>query len=157
MTETFEPLTITPDSDEIPSCKTCGAIIEWSGRGRKPEHCTKHRKGSARSVTGTPSTSTDKIIDALGELYVAVGFGVSFIDNFDGMTITQASGNLAESWRPLIDNDPKIKKALSKLVEASGWGGVLIAHAMVAAPIVAHHSNGALDRFFNPQEPIRAE
>lgn len=126
---------------DIPTCQECGVIINWSGRGKKPLFCSAHKSGKSRSSTGVTSVATDKIIDALTETYAAIGMGIAFtIDGQDGQQIVMNAPKLAESWRDLLDNDPKVKKALQKLVQASGWSTVMVAHITVAAPIVMRHT-----------------
>lgn len=76
---------------------------------------------------------------AIADMYRGIGMGLTFVDPFDGMTIAEGSDKLAHSWIVLAESNPKMKAFLVKLATGGGWGAVIIAHAMVAYPILAHH------------------
>lgn len=87
------------------------------------------------------SKETDVIIAALGQTYVIAAQVVSLFNIKDGLAIGQRIPELTESWRKLLDDDPKLRKRMLGMAKASGWGAVFAAHAMVALPIIANHKD----------------
>lgn len=75
----------------------------------------------------------------LVDLYVSIGtIAVTPIDPLAGALFVARSDELAQTWIDLAETNPKVKKALQKLVEAGGWGGVVIAHGMLLMPVLAN-------------------
>lgn len=93
---------------------------------------------------------TQKIINALTRSYTAAGVGLATAGKLkgsdslvaDGAVLIGSANELAESWRELLDNDPKVRKALKKLIETSGWTAVIMAHGGLIATI-AKENHGA--------------
>jgi hypothetical protein len=73
-------------------------------------------------------------------MYRGLGFAVGMLDQFDGIALAQGADSLAHSWIVLAQTDPKVRKFLQKVTTGSGWGAVILAHALVAMPIVQHHN-----------------
>lgn len=135
-----EPLT----TDTRFSCEVCGTPLTYAGKGRYPKYCNEHKpKPPSQGGTGTSirATNVDTLIGQMTELYQAVGMGLSFVPPLaiDGMTVTAHSVQLAESWRPLIQRDPKIRKFWEKVCTGGGWGTVLMAHSVVVLAIMQAH------------------
>jgi len=133
--ETFDTETLYP-------CSKCGLPLEYAGRGRKPTVCKRGEgcRANEGSVTARrTSGDVEKIRQGMLELYLTVGIGVNFFDQFDGMVVAQNAPKLADSWAALAEKDPKVRKALMKMLTGTSWSAVLIAHAMVAVPIMQHH------------------
>ncbi len=125
------------------SCETCGVEIFYAGRGRKPRYCDSHRKSAPKSTGSAPRRdSTDSLIESITQLYQGVGMALSFHPKTttDGMMWTSQAEMMAESWRTLIDRDPKVRKMWVKLCQGSGYGAVIAAHAMVVYPIMQNHN-----------------
>lgn len=88
-------------------------------------------------------SDTELIITALTQLYVSVGQGVFiFVNQQDGRTIVREAEDLAESWRQLLDNDPKLRRIMKGMIKGGGWGTVITAHLAVAMPIISNHEGG---------------
>lgn len=146
ITESTADLNPEPDMSEVipPTCSECGRLLVWSGRGRKPSKC-KRGEGCKETepvivgARGGPKNEIDRIRQGMTELYVTVGLGLSFVDQFDGFTVGQNASTLAESWCKLAEQDPKVRKALMRLLTGTSWSGVIAAHVMVAVPILQHH------------------
>jgi len=135
--DTTEPAT----SDEL-SCVVCAAPLFYGGRGRKPKYCDDHKP--IRTATGTGKGSAkniDVLIAQMTDLYLTMSAGLSFIPaaQADGMIIAVEANRLAESWRPLILRDPKIRQFWEKVCTGGGWGTVLMAHGMIAMAIANNH------------------
>jgi hypothetical protein len=55
------------------------------------------------------------------------------------MMIAASATQLAESWRPLLESDPKVRKFWQKITTGGGWGAVTLAHGMLAIGIMRAH------------------
>lgn len=103
----------------------------------RDEPTEKEIKDAAPKVKSKPDT--ELIIKALTKTYVGVGVGVGFFSPMDSMAIVSNAEDLAESWRTLLDNDPKMRRIMKKFTESSGWGSVVAAHGLVATQIMKNH------------------
>ena len=80
-----------------------------------------------------------KLHEQVTDLYVTLGtMVVTPIDRLAGYLLVEQAEALAQTWIDLAETNPAVKRALSKLVEAGGWGGVLVAHGMVMMPVLAN-------------------
>jgi hypothetical protein len=73
-------------------------------------------------------------------MYRGIAFGVGLLDQFDGMALANGADSLAHSWIVLAQTDPKVRKFLQRITTGSGWGAVILAHTIVALPIIQHHN-----------------
>lgn len=133
---------IVTNGDTAPyRCEICLSPLSYGGRGRPPTRCDEHRRQKAKTnAPKSPSGSMRGVEEGLRELYTFIGMGVSMVDPIDGMTIASQADKLAHSWILAAESNPKLKKTLIKLTQGSGIGAVVIAHAMVAYPILEHHN-----------------
>lgn len=99
---------------------------------------------AAAPEPGKSKPETELILDALERIYAGVGIGIAFVPSLaaDGMIVASSATDLAESWRDLLDNDPKVRKILRKLLKSSAWGTVITAHMAVAVAIAKNHPEG---------------
>jgi hypothetical protein len=135
---------IAANGDAAPyRCEVCGMALHYGGRGRPPVRCDEHKKQRASSNGSNPKRPSGvgmKVLEEqLADMYRFVGMGLSMVDQFDGMTIAASADNLAHSWVVAAETNPKLKKFLIKLTTGTGVGGVILAHALVAFPIMEHH------------------
>lgn len=80
-----------------------------------------------------------KLHEQLTELYVSIGtIAITPLDPLAGALFVARSDELAQTWVDLAETNPAVKRALQKLVEAGGWGGVVIAHGMLLFPVLAN-------------------
>jgi len=117
-------------------------LVRTHARGAPPKYCDEHRKGpksSGGGVSGGRATNTDKLVAGIKQLYMQLGGVLSFVNAADGMQIAANADTLGESWRGLIERDVNVRKMWEKMLTGSGWSGVIVAHAMVAYPILANH------------------
>lgn len=82
---------------------------------------------------------TELILKSLLKSYVGMGMAISIVAPQDGMIVVQNAEDLTESWRMLLDNDPKLRRIMKKAIQGSGWGAVISAHLAVAVPIISNH------------------
>ena len=140
-------LVITEPSDDKPPsgdmfCEVCGVALEYSGRGRKPKRCLEHRANkNSSSGGGTKVKNVDAMVEAIEEFYLTISTVVGFVPGGqqDMMEIAGNSHKLAMSWEGLLKNDPKVYKMWQRILGGSGWGAVMMSHAMVAYPILMNH------------------
>ncbi len=138
----------TPPSDvltnNVPngySCRECGTPLVYSGKGRPPTLCDEHKpKAQQRQSVGRKTTSVDTLVAQITDLYLGVAVATTMFAPIDGTIIGENATKLGESWRSLIERDPKVRKFWEKALTGSGYGAVLIAHAMVAIPIMSNHN-----------------
>lgn len=82
-----------------------------------------------------------KLEQQLAAFYVDIGiYGGMFTGKrgmLTGTVISANAGMLAGSWVDLAERDPAVKRALTNLVQSSGWAGVLGAHVAVILPVLA--------------------
>ena len=134
-----------PPNDGL-KCIACAAdgvftpLVRTHARGAPPRYCDDHKKNKGSSeVRSGRATNTDKLVEGIKTLYMQVGMVISFVAVDDGTIIAANAETLGESWRSLIERDPKVRKMWEKMLIGSGWSGVIVAHAMVAYPIMSNH------------------
>jgi hypothetical protein len=79
------------------------------------------------------------ILKSLEKFYFSAGVMIRIVDMRDGLLICTSADTLAESWRTVLDNDPKLRRMMKNFIKSSGWGSVVTAHLMVALPIMENH------------------
>lgn len=84
-------------------------------------------------------TSLEILEEKLTEHFIGLSMMVSMVDEFDGAVLANGSPRLASAYTKLAAENPKVKKALEGMMEASAWGEVIIATTMVVVPIAKHH------------------
>lgn len=82
---------------------------------------------------------TELILKSLAKSYALIAQFVMLVSIEDAALIARNIDDMVESWRQLLDDDPKLRKTMLKLVKSSGWGTVITAHLAVALPIAANH------------------
>jgi hypothetical protein len=90
-------------------------------------------------TAGPTKSSLTKLGKSLKETYETIGGMVLLFDAPCGTAVIENAENMARSLDVLAQNNPKVKEALLKLTEASGWGQVIVAHAPVMLAVYAHH------------------
>lgn len=122
------------------SCEVCSIPIVYSGRGPYPKFCDDHKKQPAKSRKS--GKNVDTLIEQIGELYMATGALLSMFPATatDSMLVASSATTLAESWRPLIESDAKVRKFFERLVTGGGWGAVIMAHGTLSIGIMRAHN-----------------
>jgi hypothetical protein len=155
---------ITPNTDVPPAddltCEECGTPLTYAGRGRKPRYCAEHRKQPAANPRKVPSGrigSTDALVNQISNLYMVLGtvLGMSKATTFDGMIVASNAAELAESWRPILDSNPKVRAFWEKASTTGNLSVLIGAHIGVILPIMAHHGIGP--KFMQPTQTVGSE
>jgi len=87
------------------------------------------------------NTQVNLIIKSLEKTYATTGLMLAVVSPQDGQIIASNASDLAESWRSLLENNPKVRSSFMKMIESSGWSSVIFAHLMVAGPIIKNHKD----------------
>lgn len=113
-------------------------------------------KSKAKENTGNGSnTDTDtlpekheltpalrKLKSQIAELYVSVGLMVMPVERLGGALLAKQSEDLADDWARLAESDPEVKRILTKVVSAGGWGSVVMGHAMIGMAVLVNRGVG---------------
>lgn len=122
------------------SCEVCGTPLTYAGKGRYPRFCADHKPNASSSPKAKGGVPVDILIEQITQLYVGVSVGMTFTPYaMDGMVVADNASKLAESWRPLILRDARIRKFWEKVCTGGGWGQVVFAHGVVAMQIAQIH------------------
>lgn len=140
----------TQPNDEVTAkgdleCVECGTPLSYGGRGRRPKYCSEHKPTPGNSnTTKSPrkNANIDSLVQSIETMYMTVGTGLTMlpVTQNDGMLVANSAGTLAESWRPLLERDPKVRKFWEKTFTVSGYGALMAAHLMVILPIAQAHN-----------------
>lgn len=148
----ISPVLPDPDGDTEFSCQKegCGKPLTYSGRGRHPKFCDEHRGSSSGAGTRQRRQS---LAPRLENAFMALGLGLSMVNQQDATIIAQNANNMAVAWDALANENPKIRRALERALSASAWGGVLAASLPVIMGIGMNH--GLIPNLFpaQSQEP----
>lgn len=80
-----------------------------------------------------------KLEGQLRELYETLAvIAISPFDQLAGTLVHHRAGELAEAWIDLAERDARVKKTLERLLEATGWGGIVAIHAAIIIPVIAN-------------------
>jgi hypothetical protein len=147
MTDTIMPdLTVTfldnvpesgnPGPSDILACETCGEPLTYGGRGRKPRFCPEHRRNKSATGTGARSGSTvalvERAVSELSSAYRLASLGISkFVDPTSGSVVAEKADALAESWRPLLETNKKLRDAFAKTESAAAYLPLIAVHGDV--------------------------
>lgn len=107
-----------------------------------PETAKPKPKASVRKPPASSSRRAANLgilEEKLTEHFIGLSMMVSVFDDFDGAVIATNSPRLAAAYTKLAAENPKVKKALEGMMEASAWGEVVIATTMTVVPIMKHH------------------
>ena len=144
-------------------CQSCGLPIsdELSGGRRRKYHdeCRPKQQATTGKSGRAGGVNIDNLIQQMGSFYRNVGIGVTFLPTCqpDGMAITVEAGNLAESWRPLIEQDKRIRDLWVKITTGSGWGTMIMVHGGLALTIASHHGFQLPGMKAVPQQEVPAD
>lgn len=101
-----------------------------AARKREPKDKAPRAPRPARSKPLKP-----RLLEAIG----GVGLVVSVVHAGDGQAILAGAENLAGALDNLAQENDAVKRALEAALTGSAWGGVIIATAAIALPIMANH------------------
>lgn len=84
---------------------------------------------------------TELILKSLAKTYTMIAQFVMLANMQDGMVIASNVDEMCESWRQLLDDNPKLRKRMMAITQSAGWGTVVTAHLAVALPIAMNHKD----------------
>lgn len=88
----------------------------------------------------TPTTRATSLEKRLTELYVSLGTLVIVADPVCGTAVIQQAPETAAALDTLAKENPKVKRALEKMLAGGAWGSVVMAHFPIITTILAHHN-----------------
>lgn len=147
----------TPPRD-VPVCEECGEpITSWKGKGRRPRFHPEHRptKSSAgprgERVPQSGKTKAEREADALATSFLTsckrLALIVGTVEPYDGFALMAGAPELSRQYGAILATHDTLRK---KMQQTSGSGSILgfvLAAALIAAPILAHH--GVIPREVN--------
>lgn len=95
------------------------------------------KRDRSKATTTTRASSLEK---RLTEMYVSIGTMVVVADLTCGTAIITSAPDTAAALDALAKENPKVKRALEKMLAGGAWGGVLMAHAPIITTVLAHHN-----------------
>ena len=134
-----------PENDVEPlRCTECGETLEYSGRGRKPTKCDKHKGSASRSGSSAPrQTAWPKAstVESALRMYLGMlGAGVAFIDPFDGRCIAKGKDDVAKELVNVARSHKDFRKVLEAISTPGEYAPLMAALMPVLVPIMAHHN-----------------
>lgn len=145
----------TPPSDVVVSnnpttdlsCINCGTALTYGGRGRKPKYCANCKPTASSGSTSTRApraNSIDMLVSNISDFYRTIGIGLTIYPptSYDGLVVAESADKLGESWRKLLESNPKVRKYWEKAFTAGSYGFLVSAHLGVLIPILQHHGIG---------------
>jgi len=118
-----------PGSEEAPKDRPADAP--------PPPDAPPKREKRERAIPAPRTTSLEK---RLTELYVSLGSLVVVADPTCGQAVIAAAPETAAALEALAKENPKVRKALEKMLAGGAWGGVLMAHFPIVVTVLAHHN-----------------
>lgn len=82
-------------------------------------------------------TKSDKIRSSLTDLYNMIGMGALTVDPIYGQYVMDQSDAMADAWMEVAESNPKVMGFLTRFTEGAGIGTLVMAHIMLAAPLLA--------------------
>lgn len=99
----------------------------------------KTPKKKRRRSSGGSKPTYAQIESALDSIWVIGGGSLMAFDPYCGSVLVTKGPEVTKALIELARVNPAVKRALEGLVTTSAWGGVAVAAAGVALPIMGHH------------------
>jgi len=124
-------------------CQVCNTPLTYSGRGRHPKFCDEHKPGRGSSTTSTRKSSAgtvaliDRAITEIASAYSLAAQGLKFFgQDHAGTIVYDKREYLAESYRPLLEVNKKVRDLFAKTEKAVAILPIIVAHAEITAAIM---------------------
>ena len=125
----------TADPLDCPMCDFHGK----TPRGLKKHMTMTHGVTAEKEDAKPRATRAPKFEKSLTEFYTTIGTAVMLINESDGAAIISNAENCAQALDKLAAENPKVRRALQKMLTGSAVGGVVIAHAPIVLALAANH------------------
>ena len=100
----------------------------------------KTRRPYGVEIPAPPGSRSSSLEKKLTDLYITLGTGIVMFDSTCGTTIIAQAPETAAALDTLAKENPKVKRALERLVAGGAWGAVVTAHFPILATLAAHHN-----------------
>lgn len=137
-----DPEPIINDAN-VKRCKTCGDPVEYSGRGKPPQYCAKHkpaRSSSGTRVSGGTSKDAAVAAEVLTQINSMIALALMIAPEPFKMEKTgTALSDSADKFKPqaeqALQSSPALARAIARAGGVSGGAGLIIAYGMLAATL----------------------
>jgi hypothetical protein len=128
-----------PPADETPRIKPDEDVPGGANGGGGAGSASTAAPPPPESAPKSRGPGMRKLETQLRETYETLAVVAVFpFDNLAGSLLHAKAGELAASWVDLAERDTRVKRTLERLMEATGWGGVVMAHAAIVIPVIAN-------------------
>lgn len=146
----------TVDDSDLPICDICDREVPLSPAGRRMKRHKECRASSGvPSGSGTTGAWQKRLEAGLTDMGQGLGMVIGIVDAYDGQVIQQGIPTLAHALIRPAEQNAKVRKALTQMVEGGVWGAVLVAAFPIVIPILIHH--GVIPQPPSPAPPPRPE
>lgn len=142
-------------SDTLPTpgdfCEVCGKELEYSGKGRHPRFCEKHKPARASSNTGSKRSTprrtwkdADRVESNLVSTIEVIAGGLLFLPSesplyADGDALYKFGPRIAHELVVLAEHDTRLRTILSRLAAPGKYGPLVFAVGSLLLAIAANH------------------
>lgn len=147
------PQTGNPGPSGILACKVCDTPLTYGGRGPKPQYCDEHKRSSRNPNTRTTGgASTNALIErAILQLdagYRMIAAASKFVAGEEvAGQVNEKSGELAESWRSMLEVNKKFRDSFAKVEKSAAWLPVVMVHGdLIASIMMSRQMQRMLDK-----------
>lgn len=131
-------------SASLPPFETPEPTSPGGGKGRG-------KRGRAREPRPTPpKPRPGSLVKPLTELYEGIGGALVLFDPVCGTAVIESAPKCAEAVENLARENEAVRRVISRMLETSAWGGVLIAHAPIILAVAAHHGPREVAQVVSP-------
>lgn len=134
-------------SDDSPLCIECGLSIPYAGRGRKPKRHEACKPSGSRAPNRPRTAGRTKAEREAADLAERFFKGINKtavmvapFDTYDAFCLAAGSKPLADQLEGVLVTHDSWRVSLAALQGQGSVIGLVLAAAMIAAPIAAHHS-----------------
>jgi len=136
-----EPQAKGIESDSGFYCEVCGDPIAYSGRGRHPRYCDKHRKGSGtRQASGTRTRGAGGVsqaVETMDNLYSVLAATLAVVGlDASASAMAASQEGLKDRNRTFLEKDPKLVAAINKAGATGGRFGFFAVQVMTVGPVL---------------------
>lgn len=138
----------TPPRD-VPVCETCGEpITTYKGKGRRPRYHPNCRPKSSAGPRGerplqSGKTKAEREADALATSFLTsckrLALIVGTVEPYDGFALMAGAPELSRQWGAILATHDTLRKRMQQTSGSGSILGFVLAAALIAAPILAHH------------------
>lgn len=93
-------------------------------------------KAKAKRQPATPRYQKGVIAAGMTRLYKRTGKIIKAMDKPIGIAVIESAEDCGEAWDELARTNPRVRRALMKLISGGAWGALIMAHAPIFLAIL---------------------